>query len=69
MAHIVIDDNKCKSCYLCIEACPKKLLKVSSRVGKTGSNVVEFIDVSNQCIGCGLCAMTCPDLAIIEVHK
>ena len=69
MAHIVIDEKKCKSCYLCIEACPKKILKISNRAGKTGSGVVEFVDDNKQCIGCGLCAMTCPDLAIIEVHK
>ena len=69
MAHIVIDEKKCKSCYLCIEACPKKILKISNRTGKTGSGVVEFVDDNKQCIGCGLCAMTCPDLAIIEVHK
>ena len=69
MAHIVIDGTKCKSCYLCIEACPKKIIKVSNIVGKTGSNIVEFFDDAHLCIGCGFCAMTCPDLAITEVHK
>ncbi len=69
MAHIVIDENRCKSCYLCIAACPKGLIKKSSHVNKLGEYAVEFCDKNNECIGCAMCAMRCPDLAITEVHK
>ena len=69
MPSILIDNNKCKSCYLCIEACPKKIIKKSSTIGKTGNSVVEFDDKKNKCIGCAMCAISCPDLAIIEVTR
>ena len=69
MANIKIDEKKCKSCYLCIEACPKKIIKISNIAGKTGKNVVAFDDVENKCLGCALCAISCPDLAITEVNK
>lgn len=68
MSHIKIDSNKCKSCYLCMDVCPKKLIKKSKVTGKTGEPVVEFED-NNECIGCAQCALVCPDMAIVEVYR
>lgn len=69
MAHIIIDENRCKSCYICVETCPKHLIQKSDRVSKLGDNLVEFVDEKNECIGCAMCATRCPDMAIVEVHK
>lgn len=69
MAYIVLDTKKCKSCYLCIDACPKKLIKKSSQTGITGNFVVDFDDKNGECLGCKCCALSCPDLAITEVYK
>jgi len=69
MSHIKIDNNKCKSCYLCVDVCPKKLIKKSETIGKTGEYVVQFCDENNECIACAQCAMVCPDIAITEVIK
>ena len=69
MSYITIDDSKCKSCYLCIDVCPKNLIKKSTQTGKTGECIVEFSDSNNQCIACKQCAMVCPDIAITNVYK
>lgn len=69
MAYIVIDENRCKSCYLCIDACPKKLIIKSEKTGSTSNFIVEFKDENNECLGCKCCAIACPDLAIKEVYK
>ncbi len=69
MAHIVIDENKCKSCYLCVDVCPKKMIKKSEKIGKTGEFIAEFDKEKNECIGCAQCALVCPDIAIVEVYK
>ena len=69
MSHIKIDYTKCKSCYLCVDVCPKKLIKKSNIIGKTGEAIVEFKDDNNECIGCAQCALVCPDIAIVEVHR
>ena len=69
MPHIKIDNNRCKSCYLCIDACPKSLIKKSDVIGKTGECTVKFEDIQGQCIGCANCAMVCPDIAIVSVEK
>ncbi len=69
MSHIVIDQTKCKACYLCIKECPKKLIKVSANTNNLGAKVVEFCDPGHECLGCAMCATRCPDLAITEVYK
>ena len=49
MNYITIDKEKCKACYLCINECPKKLLKVSKETNNLGNHIVEFDD-PEQCV-------------------
>lgn len=69
MSYIVIDKNRCKGCYLCVDECPKKLLKVGESVNSLGVKQVEFSDPDNACLGCAKCAKRCPDMAIVEVYR
>lgn len=69
MNSIKIDKKKCKACYLCIDVCPKKLIKKSSEANSMGAFPVEFCNPDNECLGCAMCAIRCPDLAISEVVK
>ena len=69
MSYIKIDKKKCKACYLCIDVCPKKLIKKGTETNKLGSFLAEFEDKNNECLGCAMCAVRCPDLAITEVIK
>jgi len=66
MVIITIDTEKCKACGLCIDACPIKILKMSSGLNKKGYHYVE-VD-KKKCIGCGMCFQMCPDL-VIEIDK
>ena len=68
MAKIVINDDRCKSCYICTATCPKKLIRKSTKTNRLGDYMVEFVDEKNECIGCAMCAKRCPDMAI-EVWK
>lgn len=67
MNYIKIDKTKCKACYLCIDVCPKKLIKKGCDANSLGHFPVEFNDSEHQCIACAICAMRCPDLAITGV--
>lgn len=69
MGRIVIDKDVCKGCYLCVAACPKKLLRKSSEQNTHGYFPAEFVDEKNECIGCAMCALNCPDVAIKEVYR
>ena len=67
MAKIIINQDKCKGCFLCVSFCPKGLIKRSGKLNKRGLSYVEF-DIRGECIGCRQCAVICPDCCI-EVYK
>jgi 2-oxoglutarate ferredoxin oxidoreductase subunit delta len=68
MGKITIDENMCKSCMLCVNACPSHLICISQRINPKGYYTAEFIDSEGKCTGCTLCAVTCPEVAI-EVYR
>lgn len=53
---IVVDEDWCKGCGICVEFCPTKILKIEN-------DKVYIIDV-DKCTRCGLCELRCPDYAI-----
>ena len=67
MKKVVIEENSCKGCGLCVSVCPKKLLKLDlSRVNAKGYNPAVFTD--DKCSSCAFCAVICPDM-VISVNK
>jgi 2-oxoglutarate ferredoxin oxidoreductase subunit delta len=63
---ITVLEEYCKSCGLCVAACPVKVLRISERINDRGHRPCE--QYKEGCIGCGMCAMSCPDAAI-EVYR
>lgn len=59
----VIDSRRCKSCGLCVDACPKHVLAISAHINGQGYNYVEQAHPEN-CIKCNICGIVCPDVAI-----
>jgi 2-oxoglutarate ferredoxin oxidoreductase subunit delta len=68
MGKIVVDENTCKGCTLCVGACPFHLIRISKRINSKGYFPAEFVDEDHKCTGCTLCAIICPDVAI-EVYR
>lgn len=64
---VKISTERCKSCGLCVHACPKKILSIGETANSKGYYSVEMKDQS-ACIGCAFCALICPDLAL-EVYR
>ena len=52
----------CKSCGFCINFCPKKVMSFSTERNIKG-HFYPVIDL-NGYIGCGTCALVCPEAAI-----
>jgi 2-oxoglutarate ferredoxin oxidoreductase subunit delta len=68
MGKVVIDEEFCKGCTLCVNACPQHLLRTAKRVSKTSYHPAELVDPEGKCTGCGLCALVCPDAAV-QVYR
>ena len=68
MAKLTFESDLCKSCGLCVEACPKGLLSIdTSRLNARGYSPAVLTD-EGACTGCAVCARMCPD-SIIKVEK
>lgn len=64
---IVVDENRCKGCGLCVVACPTNTIALTT--GEVNHRGYAFCrDVAGACIGCASCAIVCPD-ACITVYK
>ncbi len=67
MARIQVIEKYCKSCRLCIGACPSDVIRIGTKVNDSGYEVAEMKE-NAKCIGCKMCAVMCPEAAI-EVYR
>ena len=67
MAKLTFNTDFCKGCGLCVTACPKKIVALSSDLNKRGYHPAEVVE-QDKCIGCAFCATMCPD-CVITVEK
>lgn len=68
MKKVIFDEERCKSCELCIAVCPKKILRISAdKMNGKGYRPAEITD-NEKCIGCAFCATMCPD-AVITIEE
>ncbi len=63
----IMDIEKCKGCALCVTACPKKIINMSSQTNAQGVHFAYCVD-ETKCIACMSCATICPDM-VIEILK
>jgi len=62
-----IDEEECKGCGLCIEACPPKVIAMSERLNHYGYRTAVY--AGTGCTGCGICFMVCPEPGAITVYR
>lgn len=64
MARIEVNENLCKGCEMCANACPKNIIVLDkSRINAKGYHPATLTD-KDKCTGCKACATMCPDIAI-----
>jgi len=60
---IVVDENLCKACELCIESCPQHAITLNmEKITPRGFHPAHLF--KDGCTGCGICAIVCPEAAI-----
>lgn len=68
MAKVTFREERCKGCALCVKACPKGIIAMSSdKYNSKGFHIAECVE-PDACIGCAFCANMCPDV-VITVEK
>lgn len=63
----VIVADECKSCGRCVQACPKKCLRLAERLNRRGVRPAEY--VGSGCTGCCVCYYNCPEPYAISVER
>lgn len=62
---VYIIKTRCKGCRLCIEFCPKDVLRESDLTNEKGYHYPEVILCeTNRCVNCEFCTLICPEFAI-----
>jgi NAD-dependent dihydropyrimidine dehydrogenase PreA subunit len=64
---VVINQDECKGCGLCVDSCPPKGLKLSAAMNHYGVHPAEYL--ADVCTGCGICFFVCPEPGAITVYK
>jgi len=65
---VIIVHDRCKECYICIDFCPKSILRRGDKYNAKGYRPPVVIN-QDACIGCKLCELLCPDFAIYIVEE
>lgn len=60
---LIIDNERCKGCELCLPVCARHLLAMSAALNRKGYHFAEVAD-ADKCLGCLKCARMCPEAAI-----
>ncbi|MBN1776519.1 MAG: 4Fe-4S binding protein [Clostridiales bacterium] len=64
MASVTVNEELCKGCGLCVDACPKNIMRLdSAKINQKGYHTAHCAEPEN-CIACAFCATMCPEVAI-----
>ena len=67
MPIVKIRSEWCKGCGVCVDVCPKGLIRLADGLNSSGHHPAEQTD-PEQCTACKLCALVCPDVCI-SIYK
>ncbi len=68
MTRVSFQEELCKGCKLCINACPQKIIEQADHFNSMGYHPVT-VKSQEQCKSCAFCAMVCPDVVITVTRE
>lgn len=61
--------ERCKGCRMCVDFCPRQVLRVSTAINSKGYHYPEVAPgKEDACVHCQFCMMVCPEFAIFTVE-
>jgi len=64
---VKINEEECKGCGLCVEACPPHCIELLPGLSSYGVHPAHYS--GEGCTGCGICFYTCPEPGAITVYR
>ncbi len=64
---VIIAEEICKGCGLCMVACPVNVLELAERLNADGYHPAHY--TGRGCTACGICFYACPEPGAITVYK
>lgn len=65
---VKFNEDRCKGCELCVSVCSKKILALHKIKFNVKGYHPACVTDPDSCIGCGNCAVMCPD-GVISVSR
>ena len=65
--YVVVRNEECKGCGLCIQACPPHCLEFEIALNAYGVHAARY--TGDGCTGCGICFYACPEPGAITVFR
>ncbi|MGO9339451.1 MAG: 4Fe-4S dicluster domain-containing protein [Terracidiphilus sp.] len=60
-----VNEDECKGCGLCVEACPPGVIRLGERLNHYGYRTAAYS--GGGCTGCGICFLVCPEPGAVTV--
>jgi len=64
---VIISDEECKGCGICIDACPPHCLYLDEKLSPLGVHPARY--TGKDCTGCSICFYCCPEPGAITVLR
>lgn len=58
---IELNENRCKGCELCVDACKPKVLAMAAHINALGYKPASIAHLE-KCTGCKACFFVCPEV-------
>jgi 2-oxoglutarate ferredoxin oxidoreductase subunit delta len=60
--------ERCKSCEVCVQFCPKEVLCISEERNAKGYRIpMVILGKETECVNCEFCTLVCPEFAIFTL--